>query len=514
MKSTIIKSIKKDQRAIKKEIFENLFKLMMDYQLTPLFGKKGFRLKEHIEHILSLIEAREDDKYINYIRENMLKNNQPEKYLKAVQLILSSSERYFWFWIEDQFPDNLIKNLLELTEIFNSFRDKIAFERFRNDFKMEQTIEEESEKLVEDNRFFLYRKTREIKNYFESVLESTTDAVISTDENGKIVLFNQGAVDMFGYETEEIFHRNTGILYEKPEDAESLKDKLIDKAGRVHSFETNMIRKSGEAFPTLISASLIRNRQGNATGIVRYIKDITDIKELEKELRRLSEFKSKYLHDISHEIKTPVTSIIGFIDIIIKYYDETLDINVKKYIDKIKNTCRILLDLMDTLLDIAKIESGKLELKPSKFNPRELIEDVKVVFLPMMSEKGIDFNTSCKRGMPEIRADRARLRQIIFNLVSNALKYTDEGKKVFLKLDLNNGNLIISVADEGRGIDNKYIDLIFEDFQQIEKEKIDGAGLGLSLVKKLVDLHNGKINVQSEVDKGSKFIVEIPVPIE
>lgn len=511
MKTEIIQLINKNKKFIRKDIFENLFRLMMDYQLSAMFGKKGFHLKEHIDLILDMITDGNKTQYLDYLRKNMISCEEPEKYLKAIQLILSSVERYFWFWVEDHFEHDLIKNLIELSEVFDAFRDQLAFAQFRNELKMEPQAEKEGEKLLEDNRFFLYKKTREIKDYFESVLESTTDAVISTDENGHIVLFNRGAANMFGWSPEEAFHKRMDFLYADPQAAESLKNALIDGGGRVHAFETNMKLKDGGTIPVLISASLIAARSGASSGIVRYIKNITDIKDMENELRRLSEFKSKYLHDISHEIKTPISTIVGFVEILIRYYNETLDINVKRYISKIQNTCNVLLDMMNTLLDLSMIDAGKLELKYGEFSPREIIEDVKVMFLPQMSEKGIDFTTHCKADIQPVVADRARIRQVVFNLVGNALKFSPEGGKVSLKIENDGRKMSIVVSDTGPGIPPDKIKIIFNEFERLEEGDASGTGLGLSLAKRLVELHYGTINVQSQAGLGSKFIVEIPL---
>lgn len=510
MKTEIIQAIEKNRKFIRKDTFENLFRLTMDYQLTPMFGKKGFHLKEHIDLILDMLVNGDRAGYLDYLRKNILSSNEPEKYLKATQLILSSFERYMWFWIEDHFPGDLMKDLVELTDVFNTFRDQLALSKFKNELKMEPQVEKESDRLLEDNRFFLYKKTREIKDYFESVLESTTDAVISTDEDGKIILFNRGAAVMFGWEPEEAFHKRMDFLYANPEAAESLKSALLEGSGRVHSFETIMRTRNGETIPVLISSSLIMNKAGSSSGIVRYIKNISRIKEMENELRRLSEFKSKYLHDISHEIKTPISTIVGFVEIIIRYYDKTLDINVKRYIDKIQNTCHVLLDMMDTLLDLSKIDAGKLEIKYAPFNPRDLIDDVKVMFLPQMSEKGIDFTTNCRQEIEPVNADRARMRQIVFNLVANAFKFTPEGGKVNLKIENQSGKMTIIVSDSGVGIPPEKLGIIFDEFERLGDSETAGAGLGLSLAKQLVELHNGTISAQSQVGAGSKFIVEIP----
>lgn len=510
MKTEIIQAIDKNRKFIRKDTFENLFRLTMDYQLTAMFGKKGFHLKEHIDLLLDLIITGNRSEYLDYLKKNLLTNEEPEKYLKASQLIISSFERYMWFWVEDHFPGDILKDILDLSEIFNTFRDQLALTKFKNELKMEPQAEKEGDRLLEDNRFFLYKKTREIKDYFESVLESTTDAVISTDENGKIILFNKGAANMFGWSPEEAFHKRMDMFYANPEAAEALKDALVDSGGQVHSFETQMKARNGEVIPVLVSSSLITNKTGSSAGIVRYIKNISRIKELENELRRLSEFKSKYLHDISHEIKTPISTIVGFVEILIRYYDKTLDINVKRYIDKIQSTCHVLLDMMDTLLDLSKIDAGKLELKCSSFNPRDLIEDVKVMFLPQMSDKGIDFTTNCRADIEPFIADRARMRQVVFNLISNAFKFTPEGGKVNLKIENADGKMIIIVTDTGIGIPPEKTAVIFDEFERLGGGDSAGAGLGLSLAKQLVELHKGSISVQSQAGQGSKFIVEIP----
>jgi signal transduction histidine kinase len=290
-----------------------------------------------------------------------------------------------------------------------------------------------------------------------------------------------------------------------------LKEALIAGGGRTHSFESLLKTRDGTKFPALISASLLKTKNDSATGIVRYIKNISEIKELEKELRQLSDFKSRHLHNISHEIKTPIATIIGFIDIISKYYEKTLDINVQRYMQKIKSNSQVLLDLMDTLLDLSRIESGKLELKYSSFNPTDILEEVKIIFLPLLSEKGIDFTVNNNCTVTEVTADRARLRQVIFNLVSNAVKYTPESGKVALYLNNDDNNLLIQVNDTGRGIPEENLSKIFDEFFQAAAVGEGGYGLGLALAKHIIDLHGGSIELESKENIGSKFKVTIPL---
>ncbi len=509
MRKAIIEAIKKDSRIIKKNNFENLFRLMMDYQLSAMFGKKGFRLKEHIDFILDLIISSNSRDYLDYIRENMLASEEPENYLKAVQLILNNVERYFWFWLEDHFPKDLMKDLLALNDIFIAFRDKLVFGQFKNKLKLDKEEKSKSDNIIEEDRFFLHKKTREIKDYFETILESTSDGVISTDVNGKIVLFNRGAASLFGYSQEEIFHKGASLLYADEDDAEALKQALIASGGHVHSFETTMRNKNGETFPALISASLLRKKNGKSEGIVRYVKNIAQLKEMAQKLRELSEFKTRHLHNISHEIKTPISTILGFVDIISNYYQQTLDVNVQRYMEKITSTSRVLIDMLDTLLDLSRIEKGKLELEKTDFDLKEIIEDLKVIFLPLLSEKGIDFSTEIKLENTTVHADKSRIRQIIFNLVSNALKYTPESGKVSLKITPVENGWQIEVSDTGKGIKTEDLDSIFDEFHQLEDNAGVGSGLGLPLARHLARLHGGDVTVESKPGIGSKFKVII-----
>lgn len=249
------------------------------------------------------------------------------------------------------------------------------------------------------------------------------------------------------------------------------------------------------------------------------IRDVTLQKTSELELKRAWEeaeqanhSKSVFLANISHEIRTPINAIIGFSELLDK---ELVNLTHKSFINSIKSGSKTLLRLIDDLLDLSKIESGKVVFREDAVNIRSLIEDIRKLFSLRFSEKGLHFKILVKQNVPEIiMIDEVRFRQILSNLIGNSLKFTDSG---FINLEIttidkdNDKNLIIKIEDTGIGIAPENQGRIFEAFTQQDDQdsrKYGGTGLGLSITKKLVEQMNGTIQLNSQPGKGTIFIIE------
>ncbi len=226
--------------------------------------------------------------------------------------------------------------------------------------------------------------------------------------------------------------------------------------------------------------------------------------------------KSEFLANMSHEIRTPMNAILGFSELLL---NKIADTQHKDYLKSIYASGEILLGLINDILDLSKIEAGRLEIQPSPVNIKDLLYEIKHIFIKKSQEKGIEFNLSLGENIPErFILDELQIRQVLINLIENAIKFTPEGfVNVFVSANNNNietnrTNLILEVEDSGIGIPDYQHEQIFESFRQQDGQKTrkyGGTGLGLAITKRLVEMMNGRISVRSEVGKGAKFRVYI-----
>ncbi|MGL5312903.1 MAG: sensor histidine kinase, partial [Peptostreptococcaceae bacterium] len=254
-------------------------------------------------------------------------------------------------------------------------------------------------------------------------------------------------------------------------------------------------------------------------------RDITNQVIEEKNKRKLEEaiklesFKNEFFANISHEFKTPLNIILGAIQLISKNIDcNNLSEQAiyTRYIKPIRQNSYRLLRLVNNLIDITRIDTGFYELQLANYDIVNIVENITLSVAQYIEDKGINlvFDTNCEEKV--IACDPDKIERIILNLLSNAIKYTSINGKIFVDLKIINDKVLVSVEDNGIGIESSKLETIFERFKQVDNiltRKCEGSGIGLSLVKALIELHNGSIEVYSEVNKGTKFIFELPIKI-
>jgi cell cycle sensor histidine kinase DivJ len=259
-----------------------------------------------------------------------------------------------------------------------------------------------------------------------------------------------------------------------------------------------------------------------AVEIVAVTRDISTIKETEaalthqrEEAEKSSEAKSRFLANMSHELRTPLNAIIGFSDILKQELFGKLEYEKHhEYVGLIKDSGEHLLHLVNGILDISKIEAGRYELLPEPFDVRELISSTCAMVLPQATSQNIVVSQLIGNNLPELNADRRAYRQVLLNLLSNAIKFSPKGGKIDIEITNVAGNIKMTVRDFGVGIPAKDLKAIGEPFFQVENANTrgyEGTGLGLFLVKGLVELHNGSFKIESEQDAGTTVTVIIPV---
>jgi PAS domain S-box-containing protein len=288
-------------------------------------------------------------------------------------------------------------------------------------------------------------------------------------------------------------------------------------------------KKDGTTYPVIIYVAPIESARQREAGIRGVVMDITDIKQVQEQLRLAREeaetankAKSAFLANMSHEIRTPMNAILGFTELLL---NSVADEGHRKYLETIRSSGKTLLNIINDILDLSKIEAGKLEFQPETTNPFTLVKEVQQLLAAKYNDKMLEFIVNISSDVPDrIKIDGTRMRQVLINILDNAFKFTNEG---FVKIavtatgeDVNHKgssptyiDLLFEIEDSGIGIPRKFREAIFEPFEQIDipyKNKPLGTGLGLTITRKLVDMMHGEIIVTSQLNKGSKFTVVLP----
>jgi signal transduction histidine kinase len=242
-------------------------------------------------------------------------------------------------------------------------------------------------------------------------------------------------------------------------------------------------------------------------------KQRQQIEQQNLQLRELAETKSQCLITMSHELRTPISAIFNFSQLLARKYGNILNHDILKIIERILSNGKNLLSLIDDLLYLSKIEAKQLKLNPKKFNLINLVAIAIEELRSLAEEKNLVFQYTTNLPSCYIINDYDRLKQILINLIGNAIKFTENGSVKIIILQKVPNLVRLEVIDTGIGIPEEHLESIFEDFRQVDRgtnRKYSGTGLGLAIVKSLVELMEGKVTVQSQIDKGSVFAVEFP----
>ncbi len=372
----------------------------------------------------------------------------------------------------------------------------------------------------------------------KSVFNSATQvAIIATDLDGKITIFNPGAERMLGYRSEDIIGQTSDIFHldsEVKKRAAELSKALgrpvsgfdtyvaLAKLGGYAEKEWTYIRKDGSQLQVDSAVTATYDTTGMITGYLGVALDITQRKRGEEALRlaksvaeAANQTKSEFLTNMSHELRTPLNSVIGFSNIILRNAETRLEPKEVTYLERIQANGKHLLELINDILDLSKVEAGGMELEIVRLNVGDLARELLGQVESQVSEKPVHLENDIPSELIEIQTDPGKLKQILLNLLSNAIKFTAEGS-VTVKISAHPETLrptAIQVIDTGIGIPEDRIQHIFDEFEQVDsstQRKYGGTGLGLSISRALCELMGYTLNVTSELTKGSTFTISIP----
>ncbi len=363
-----------------------------------------------------------------------------------------------------------------------------------------------------------------------SVVDASAESIIFLDRRGDVTSWNKPAEKMFGYSQEEALSRSLLALL-VPDDQPALR-RALAKAAQTDQLHTAQIVeglalcKNGSTMPVEVSAAAWRAGEfGEEDADIRYTVTVRDISER----RRAEDFKrdkeaaeeanrakSQFLANMSHELRTPLNAIIGFSEIL---HDRTfgdLTLKQERYVGNILSSGRHLLQLINDILDLSKVEAGHVQMEYVAFPVGVAIRNIEGLVKVLLQKKNLTLETNVPAELPVLIADQAKFKQILYNLVSNAIKFTPENGKVSINATaIESGATIqVAVTDTGIGIKAEDQDRVFQEFEQVDSSYArmqQGTGLGLALVKRFVDLHGGKIRVFSEGEgKGTTFLFTMP----
>jgi PAS domain S-box-containing protein len=362
-------------------------------------------------------------------------------------------------------------------------------------------------------------KRSELERYMNLLLNNCPDMILIFDKDGKIVYCTESFLKSCSIPGFGLIQGTPFVTLLSPFTGSDFLDEMIHALSKVHEKETtyefkDMIdfRQRGNPRNYNIQVTPMLTETGKAEGFMILFSDMTEFIQAQKEAERASAAKSDFLATISHEIRTPMNAIIGLAGML---KSTGLDNRQHDYLKSIQDSSHILLNLINDILDFSKIEADKFELIKDYFRFGMLLKHLQSMFELMFQQKNIDFICEFSNDLPEVvYGDDKRIRQILMNILNNALKYTKVGKVMFRVRKEAYGEIRFEIADTGIGIREEALPRLFSAFEQLDLARnkgVMGTGLGLAITKRLCNFMNGSIEVESEYNVGSRFIVHLPL---
>jgi PAS domain S-box-containing protein len=349
-------------------------------------------------------------------------------------------------------------------------------------------------------------------------------AIFMLSPQGHVISWNKGAENIKGYRADEIIGEHFSRFYPSEAIAEGKPEWELQTAieqGRMED-EGWRIRKDGQQFWANVVITALFDKNGYLKGFAKITRDMTERQRTGRalnakniELQAAAAAKDQFLANMSHELRTPLNGIIGFAEFLVDGKPGLVNPKQKECLEDVLNSGKHLLQLINDILDLAKVGAGKMELNPERFSLLKAIDEVCAVAKPIAQKKNIHIDVNVAPEIDEITLDQQKFKQVLYNLISNAIKFSHDSGKVEIRSELHDTDRVkLVVIDNGVGIKAEDVGRLFKEFEQLESgasRHYQGTGLGLALTRKIVEAQGGEVSVESEFGKGSRFTVVMPL---
>ena len=361
------------------------------------------------------------------------------------------------------------------------------------------------------------KRVAEARDLLAAIVESSDDAILSVTPDGCVTSWNPGAARLFGYSAPEMIGQSVQRLISPGAEQGMLA--RISRGERVHHFETVRLAKDGRRIDVSLSAAPMKAHSGRIVGIAEVARDITDakkseaaIKASEEALRTADRHKDEFLALLAHELRNPLAPLVNAVALL---HSAAADPTVRRVRDMMDRQLRQLQRLVDDLLDVSRISRGRFELRREPVNVGLALETAIEACNAQVATRQHALTMSVPPQSLMVEGDFARLTQVFVNLISNSAKYTEPGGRISVTLRKSDSDAVVTVRDSGIGIPSESLGIVFDMFSQVQAHKLyagGGLGIGLALVRSLVEMHGGKVEAQSEgAGLGSTFTVRLPL---
>ena len=453
-------------------------------------------------------------------------------------------------------------------EIDKMLQEKFDIQVIEQDFKEYKRL-----KRIIEERGEIEKALKESEEKYRTIFENSAIAITLVDKNERIISWNKYTEILLEMSNDDLNMKPVSFLYPE-EEWKKIRTENIRQKGMQHHFETKILKKNNEPLDVDISVSVLKDNEGNVTGSIGVIKDISGYKKIERELRKihneleirveerttelsktnkilkseiteriqavkelqdamlklkksqkrvkrqnvqlkkLDKIKSDFLNITSHELRTPMSSVKGYVQLLIK--DKLGDINGEqsRALKVVLRNITRLDNLIQDILDISRLESGTMKFITQQTDVKQMIEETIETMQPIADLKEININCHIEEKLPKIVIDPDRIKQVIINLMNNSIKFSTNGSIINIKIGLIENNIIFEIQDFGRGIPKNKQEKIFNTFYQVDygmDRKFGGVGLGLAISRGIVLAYGGKIWVESKVGRGSNFKFTLPL---
>jgi PAS domain S-box-containing protein len=431
-----------------------------------------------------------------------------DKFIQWIDIVRQQTQTF-----SDQVADTPVGKR-DLIETFAELQ--VALEELR---VAEEELREQND-LLEVARY----QVEVERQRYQDLFDFAPDGYIVTNTEGIIQEANHAAVTMLNV-TKKFFIGKPLINFVPEEERRAFRSQLnrLRNINRIQDWEIRLQSRYGSIFYCSLSIVTILDSSNNLVGLRWLLRDITIRKQAEEQLRSIqlenlqlqetARLKSQFLAVVSHELRTPMNAILGFSQLLLRQNSDYISSESKTMVERIRSSGKSLLRLIEDILDFSTAEAGRLELHLQEFDLEELVKLTVEELNCLAKQKNLLLNICIELKNPMVINDSDRVRQILVNLISNAIKFTDIGGICIELREVNKDRIALIITDTGIGISEPDLKHIFKEFWQINQSinrKHNGTGLGLAIVKQLVDLMKGSVTVESKVYQGSTFRVELP----